>query len=633
MCGIVGIYNLNNQQIDKNILRKMLETLTHRGPDGEGVFIDKNLGIGNRRLAIIDLSKAGNQPMPNENNTLWIVYNGEIYNYIELRSELEKFGHRFKSNTDTEVILHSYEEWGTDCLKQFNGMWAFAIWDKKKQELFCARDRYGIKPFYYYFDGKVFTFASEIKTLLNHPFVKRQPNDKLIFDYLTFGNLDHTSETFFANIKQLEPGHYLTVSSKAKLDIKKYYQIYPNLTFGEYNEKKCQDYAEQFLFLLKDAVRLRLRSDVPVGSSLSGGIDSSTVVCLVNKLLQEEGIDQKIIGEHQKTFTSAFEDLRFDERQYVQLVVKLTGVEPHYVFPSGERLWQELDDLIWYQEEPFNSTSVYAQWNVMRLAKENKVKVLLDGQGGDELLAGYLPYFGSFLNQMFFGMNFLTYLKELQSVKKTALLSVNKAIFYQLKELFLLFPQELRFFLRRKIKKRFNLIKKGFTEKYKKHEISQIKSIPKLNLTKKLYQDTFKLSLRALLRYEDRNSMAFSIETRLPFLDHRLVEFVFSLPAIYKIHGGWSKFLLRMATKDILPDQIRWRRDKMGFVSPEKIWLRENKEKVKEIFTKENFMSVDYVDKNKLLDNFDKLLMEGDVGISDFWKFINLELWLRKFFK
>ena len=630
MCGIVGILNLNKESVDQNLLKKMVNTMSYRGPDDQGFYIKENIGLGHCRLSIIDLSKTGHQPMSNENTTIWIVYNGEIYNYLELGEELKRQGHTFKSKTDTEVILHSYEEWGSECLNKFNGMWAFAIWDEKKNQLFCSRDRFGIKPFYYYFDGKTFVFASEIKALILCPFIKKEPNEPLIYDYLALGLLNHTSETFFKNVKQLEPGHYLIIASNSRSVIKKYYQLPYNPELGKFEEKKCQEYAQDFLKLLKDSVRSKLRSDVPLGSCLSGGTDSSTVVCLINKLLQEAGIDKKIIGHQQKTFTSSFEDLRFDEIRYVQRIIEAAKAEPYYVFPTGEKLWQELSDLIWHQEEPFNSTSVYAQWNVMRLAKENGVKVLLDGQGGDELLAGYPRYIDSYFNQLLFKGKILTLLKEFRAAKKVGTQPLKKLFFHPLKEIALSLPQAARLYLRQKLNPELRFIKNSFLKKYKKREIERSKR-GKFNLQKRLWED-HQLNLRSLLRYEDKNSMAFSIEVRSPFLDYRLVEFTFSLPAIYKIHQGWSKYLLRVATKDLLPEEIRWRKDKMGFVTPEMIWLRENREKIRDVFKNKDFRSNVFVNQKLLLDNFDSFLNKKDLGISEIWKFINLELWLRKFF-
>ncbi len=290
MCGICGIYNRNTEKkINESTLKKMAKTISHRGPDDEGFYIGENIGLGHRRLSIIDFSKAGHQPMQNEDENLWIVYNGEIYNFLELRKELEKFGHRFKSNTDTEVILHAFEEWGIDCQNKFNGMWAFAIWDEKKKQLFCSRDRFGIKPFYYYIGNNVFAFASEIKALLCCPFIKKEPNDKAIYDYLTIGASSHNAETFFKSIKQLEPGHYL-ILDKNGLKIEKYYQLPFNSEFGTFEEKKSQAFAQKFIELLEDSVRLRHRSDTQVGSCLSGGLDSSTIVCLADRLIEKNEI-------------------------------------------------------------------------------------------------------------------------------------------------------------------------------------------------------------------------------------------------------------------------------------------------------------------------------------------------------
>lgn len=300
MSGITGIINLNQKSINQKDIKKMTDAIKHRGPDEEGYFIDNNLGLGHRRLAIIDLSKAGHQPMNNKDGSLWIVHNGEVYNYLELRKELENRGYKFKSSTDTEIILYAYQEWGEKCLEKFNGRWAFAIWDRKKKELFCSRDRIGIKPLYYFFDGKIFAFASEIKPLLKlkNP---REPNETLIYDFLRFGLLDHTNETFFKNIKKLPPGSWLKIKQNRRISIRKYWDFEVSNEIRN-NKKDSQRDAEEFLELLIDSVKLRLRSDVPIGSCFSGGPDSSAIVCIINNLLRKEKIP--VIGERQKTFSA-----------------------------------------------------------------------------------------------------------------------------------------------------------------------------------------------------------------------------------------------------------------------------------------------------------------------------------------
>ncbi|MCK5475605.1 MAG: asparagine synthase (glutamine-hydrolyzing) [Candidatus Pacebacteria bacterium] len=631
MCGITGIYNLNGNSVNRDTIKKMTDLIAHRGPDGEGFYVKKNIGFGHRRLAIIDLSETGHQPMHNEDGSIWITYNGEIYNYIELRKELRQKGHIFKSETDTEVIIHAYEQWGEKCLDKFNGMFAFAIWDEKKEQLFCARDRFGIKPFYYFFDGKRFVFASEIKAIISLPFFKKEPNEKLIYDYLTFGVLDHTDKTFFKNVNHLKSSHYL-ILGKNRFKIKRYYQLPLNTKLGKFKEEKCQEYSQRFLELFEDSVKLRLRSDVSVGSCLSGGLDSSSIVCIADKIFRGKEFDKNTIEKRQKTFSSCFEDERFDERKYIQEIVKNTKVQKNFVFPSGEKLWTEIDNLIWHQEEPFGSTSIYAQWNVMKAAKENNTKVLLDGQGGDELLAGYLPYFGPYLNQLLINGRFFRLFDEILKAKDNSQQSFKKLAFYPLKGMGMFLPHFFRLFLRKRMLQELNFINADFADLYKERENINVKKGNRINLQKMLWENGVNIGLKSLLRYEDKNSMAFSVETRLPFLDYRVVEYAFSLPACYKIHDGWTKYLLRVNSKNPIPEKIRWRRDKMGFVTPEIIWLRNNKSRIKEIFKSKDFRSNDYVDQKLILDKIDNFLYNKDVGVSELWRFINLELWLKRFF-
>ena len=326
MCGISGIYNLNNEPVSRSLLKDMTDVLLHRGPDDEGYILlnsgdgSSDIAFGHRRLSIIDLSSSGHQPMPNEDKSIWITYNGEVYNYIELREELEKAGHVFNSKTDTEVIIHAYEAWGEECLRRFNGMWAFAIWDFNKKRLFCARDRLGVKPFYYIYNKKQFAFASEIKSLLKTG-IEKKPNDAIIFDYLAFGLQDHTEDTFFEGVKQLKPAHYLFLENGV-LRKERYWNIEVNDEIGgkENDESRFYD-------LLRDSVRLRLRSDVPVGTCLSGGLDSSSIVCVMNKLIH----DKKM----QKTFSACSDNKKFDERRYIEDVIEETGAEKNYIFPGG----------------------------------------------------------------------------------------------------------------------------------------------------------------------------------------------------------------------------------------------------------------------------------------------------------
>lgn len=603
MCGITGIFSLDGAAIDTGLMERMTEVIKHRGPDDEGYLLVNtkertyelaggkdtpesiwasrypfspkhkigaiisptksfNLAFGHRRLSIIDLSPAGHQPMSNEDRTIWIVHNGEVYNYIELREELRGKGHKFKSNTDTEVIIHAYEEWGYDCLQRFNGMWAFAVWDGRKHELFCSRDRFGVKPFYYYWDGTNFAFASEIKSLLQLPFVHTSPNDRAIYQYLALARSEGKADTFFHNIKQLEPRHYVTVNENG-LQVRKYYSLNYITELGKFDQRALRGYGNEFLELFKDAVRIRLRSDMPVGSCLSGGIDSSAIVCAINEFLKNEGYGREVIGERQKTFSSCYKLSTYDERKFIKQVVKATDVDAHYIFPSGEMLWEEIDGLIWHQEEPFVSTSIYAQWNVMRLARENGVPVLLDGQGADEMLAGYHTYFNTYLAHLLYAGQLISFIREFDFLRR---ITKNPAYssFAFLLPFYNSLPPGIRVLLRDKVVKGcmlktqpISLMNVTFGPKH----VEEGQARAETNLQTALWRSETEYGLRELLRYEDKNSMAFSVETRTPFVDYRLVDFVFSLPACYKIHDGWTKYLLRVSTEGLIPgeDQVAQR--------------------------------------------------------------------------
>lgn len=377
MCGIVGV--IDTVPIKPSTIEVMLEIIKHRGPDDRGVFVDGKNALGNVRLSIIDLTPDGHMPMKSPCKDLWITYNGEVYNYIELREELEKKGHNFKSKSDTEVVLHAYEEWGEKCLERFNGMFAFIIYDGKR--FFCARDRFGIKPFYYYFDNELFIAASEIKAILSDDRVPRSPNDRLIFDYLLLGQTHHTEGTFFEGIRNLEPGHYMLVE-EGGLKIKKWWKLEPKHFEGDY-EKAIVDLKKLF----EDSVKLRLRSDVPVGTSLSGGIDSSAVISVMR--------DMASTNADMHGFSAIFEGFEKNEEKYQRIVVEKKQITWHTTSPRPADLASDLKDFIYHQEEPTRSSSPFAHWMVTKLAHQNGVKVLLDGQGGDEAFAGYSYFFAN----------------------------------------------------------------------------------------------------------------------------------------------------------------------------------------------------------------------------------------------
>jgi len=535
MCGIAGIYNLNKSPVNADDLKKMTDAIAHRGPDGEGHWICKkqNLGFGHRRLAIIDLSAAGHQPM-NYLNRYTITFNGEIYNYLELKESLISNGYQFQSNSDTEVILATYDFKKEKCLDDFDGMFAFAIWDNLEQKLFCARDRFGEKPFHYLKDQEKFIFASEIKQFWAIG-IQKKPYQKRVDEFLECNTVlsDEESErTFFENIFILPAAHYLTIDSTFHLSINKYWDI--DLSKPNFKLSK-EDAVIKFKALLTTSIQRRLRSDVPVGSSLSGGVDSSAIVAIVNK--------QNV--KSQNTFSARINGYQKDEGVFISSVVNyLKNINRQEIFVTKELLQSNLDAIIFHQDEPFQSTSIVAQFLVMKLAKQNNVTVLLDGQGADEFMAGYQPMYLEYLKSLFYH-NRTLYYKEVKAI----------TAFYDNTVPFT-FPHMNETFR----------MKLGY---YKLKLLKREMPLPKLHFKQLMKNYVLGSTLQQLLRYADRNSMASSIEVRLPFLSHKLVEFVFRLPEEYIINNGWTKWILRSAIDGLLPDSIVWRKNKIGFEMPD----------------------------------------------------------------
>ncbi len=674
MCGILGICHCDEQTIKPATIQSAIDSIRHRGPDDEGYLFantksgqhlcaggadtpkgawhvsspyaprdpieklsqqaDFNLVLASRRLAILDLSPAGHQPMCNEDQTLWIVHNGEIYNFRDLRKELLASGHRFTSETDTEVILNAYEEWGSECLRRFNGMWAFAIWDVHSGKLFCSRDRFGVKPFYYYFDGERFAFASEIKALLALPSIPGRPNDNAIHDFLIAGHSDHGRETFFASIQQLLGGEHLELDLRTKqLTIQRHWQLNSSVRVSLSENEATQ----QLRVLLEDAVRLRLISDVPVGTCLSGGLDSSAIVCLINRLLKAHYPDAASVGDLQKTFSARYQDLRHDEGRFIEAVTQAAAVDTHITYPTSERLRDDLETLIYAQDEPFGTTSIFAQWCVFKLAREAGVTVTLDGQGGDELLAGYHSYFPAYWAELFKALRWITLTRELYGYSRHHRALKDNLVMMGYHALT---PQTLRF-LPRPLKR----VLWGLAGKEPRHGVSEAfsrlhSSTPSSahgvaardGLNDLLYLTHAQTSLPALLRYEDRNSMAHSIESRVPFLDYRLVELIFGLPANYKIRNGTTKWIFREAMRGILPETVRTRPDKIGFSTPEDEWFRGPlRELIWDVLSSSRFQARPYFDGVQIKSLFERHCRK-EINISPFiWRWVNLELWLRRF--
>jgi asparagine synthase (glutamine-hydrolysing) len=592
MCGITGIINKKSNITDQVEVRRMNDLIAHRGPDGEGFYFKQNVGFGHRRLAIIDLSDDGLQPMHYQDK-LVITFNGEIYNYLELREELKNSGYEFHTQTDTEVILAGYLHWGEDCVNHFNGMWGFAIHDKTKDIVFCSRDRFGVKPFYYRNCESKFKFGSEIKTLLTE---NNQANQDLIIHYLLTGMHDHEDRTFFKEIVKLPPSHNLIYNLKTnQFEIKRFYDLQKNTSVTNYSEK------------LEDAIKLRLRSDVKVGTCLSGGLDSSTVAAIASKHYKAAG-GGKFNAIHAKSI-----EKDTDESEFAFLVAKESNLELHVTEPQPEDFKKIFDEVIYTQEEPFGSPSIYLQYFVMKKAAEQGCKVMLDGQGGDETLLGYERYYASFFATLLREKGLVKAISEvLNSRKNNAKMSFKNILKYILGT----FLINLRVrYLSSKVPLKPEFIPQTFSyfESVKAHSF---------DLFELQRTELFQTNLQSLLRYEDKNSMRNAIETRLPFLDYKAVECALNLPAEKKIFKGWTKFVLREICAQWLPHSIAWRKNKLGFNAPDKSWLSGMQTEALAEISKSHIL-------RKLLTttHFHELPINGNWTYT--WRLINVAAWER----
>lgn len=615
MCGIVGAYSRYKDKTNHKAVRDMMEAIGHRGPDGEGLYAEDHIVLGQKRLAIIDLSAKGKQPMIVDNGNYSITFNGEIYNYKELRKELEEYGYSFQSDTDTEVILHAYRKWGNDCLQKFNGMWSFALWDRSKKELFCARDRFAVKPFHYWYDGNNFVFCSEIKGLLRHPHINPQQNEQAIYDFIIYGRVNHTHETFFKDIYQLPGAHYCVVSERG-------FEKYRYWDISEDNQfcGNAEEAANEFYRIFEDAVKLRFRSDVEVASCLSGGLDSSSIVCVADKLIKNGQLEN---GHKLNTFSLAFDYEKFDERKWIDIVRVETDINSHFTIPKEEEFLENLNHLLYTQEEPFGSTSMFGQYMVMKLIHENGIKVTLDGQGSDEIFGGYLGYADAYFADFIRTNNERELHEQVEIYCKKHNLTSSIAI-ARAKKL----AETGK--MGRHIEANSKYLRTDFAGRFY-NEMELPKKFDSI-LQNQLYYDLLVTSIPALLRYADRNAMAFSIESRFPFLDYRLVEFGFSLPADMKLKDSVTKVILRKAMHGVIPNKIEERQDKMGFVTPEAVWFREG--------LKNTFEQIIYSDSIATRNIFDIEAVRGEWEAYKagnrtdsflIWRIVCIEMWMRMF--
>jgi asparagine synthase (glutamine-hydrolysing) len=627
MCGICGICYLDKERrVEKEFVTGMARTLRHRGPDGEGYYVDGNVGLGHKRLSIIDLSPVGSQPMCNEDQRLWIVCNGEIYNYLELRQQLGAGGHRFRSHSDTEVILHLYEDEGFECVRWLNGMFAFAIWDARERTLFAARDRFGIKPFYFALTDECFVFASEIKALLYTGLIQPELNPNGLADYLTF-QLCLQEKTLFREIYKLLPGHTLLLKPDGTLGLKKYW----DLDFTIDTDHTENYFEHQLLRLLEDSIRLQLRADVPIGAHLSGGLDSSTITCMASSLM----------GVPVKTFSGGFKDApQYDETSYARIVANRAGTEHHEVFPTPEDFVEALPQLIYYMDEPAAGPGLFPQYCVSRLASEH-VKVVLGGQGGDETFGGYSRYLIAYLEQCLKGgiegtqeeakyvvtfESILPNLRQLQGYEPLVRYFFSGGLFE---------PEDRRYFsLIDRSNSTHGLINNEVLPDQSEYDPYQayheiFYSAKCKSLINKMTCFDIKTLLPALLHVEDRTSMAVSLESRVPLLDHRIVELVASMPPMVKYKGGRSKHIFRKVVRHIGPPEIYNRSDKMGFPFPLYEWYREGPvgEFVRDTLLGDRARVRGFVRTEEVQGLLDKERPYGR-GI---WGLLCLELWMQTF--
>lgn len=570
MCGIAACV-FRKSEIDKKKFEAMTDVISYRGPDDRGFYYDNGLAMGHRRLSIIDLSKDGHQPFEMVDGYV-IIFNGEIYNYIELREDLEKSGYKFVTKTDTEVIVQSYIKWGTECVSHFNGMWAFVIYDKKKRVLFCSRDRFGVKPFYYTEQEGLFLIASEIKQFFE--VLERNPYADLdrLTRYIVRGDVSEPPYTMFKDVYQLEPGTNLTYDIESHSFSKfRYYSLDEKMDNSlPYNEA-CDLFRDTFI----KSVSLRLRSDVQVGYFLSGGLDSSSIVCTADKLRRGSLQNDKRYEQH--TITSCYEDKRYDEQEFVNAVVEVTDVKVHKVYPDTNNIWKDVDEILWHMDEPVFGASGVSQWSVCGEAAKQGLTVVLDGQGSDEQLAGY----SDFYTVLYIDLLRKGKIRELKneivayiSAKedKTNGLSLMSIITSAIKDW--LTPELLDRYVKR-MHYRY-IAGLPFDKKTLRNVYRNIDVYPRRD-PEKFIQKYMTDELIGILHNLDRKTMAFSLEARNPFLDYRLVEAVSKMPLEFKIRNGWTKAVLRDGMNGIIPEKVQWRKSKLAFVAPVEKWINENR--------------------------------------------------------
>lgn len=640
MCGICGWFNKRNN-IDIGIVLGMNQIAKHRGPDDEGYALisdyriehfsgDDSIGLpyehisahrhkdvflafGHRRLSIIDVSSAGHQPMQTDDGKLCITFNGEIYNYIEVRAELELLGHSFHSASDTEVLLTAYREWGEECVYHLNGMWGFAIWDAEKRKIFCSRDRLGAKPFHYFIDDDNFVFGSEMKQLTQNTVIPRVMNDEILTTFMLWSISDYSEETLIKDIKVLRGGYNLSYllpqneTETAHVKIYCYWDI-------DTECKKSQDAIKKTFDFHKDAVKIRLRSDVPIGIMLSGGLDSSALVSEITSFMKGQGIEAKDIN----TYTSCYENFKAgDERMFAEQVNKYCGTKENLVFPDETDTLNAFKDMVWHMEGLVGFGSMGGYLTLREVAKHGN-KVIINGQDADETMFGYERYYTWYLRDVLKENGFVSYIREMKLAVKNSRLRYKDILGYNIyfgnaKIRKIRCRNRMKPYITKRVLRQFD-----FNTQVEKYLIFD-------NLKKMQYNEIRGTQLTHILRMDDRSYMAFSMESRVPFIDYRFIESAIQIPERSKIRNGYTKYLMRKFIEKKLPNDVVWRKNKMGWPSPRERWIKRlDKDAVEKLF--DNPRSCQYFNIPKI----EKLWKKNPNDFA-FEKFLSVELFMRLF--
>lgn len=665
MCGIAGIINGDVKSCTAGDLVAMTNIISYRGPDDEGYcLIDNNnkafifggdetpevvykadivytpksstipevqnlkICFGHRRLSIIDLSPYGHMPMCDKTKRFWIIFNGEIYNYQVIRQELKSLGHSFISHSDTEVILAAYLQWGTDCLNRFNGMWSFAIYDTQSREIFLARDRFGIKPLYYWIaNNGNFCFASEIKQFTVLPNWKAVINKQRAYDYLVYSVMDHTDETMFKGVFQIPAGHFCKFSTdkifpdkQGRLTIEKWYNPVYSAYRGSFEEA-----AVEFKTHFKNSIKEHLNADVPLGSSLSGGLDSSAIVCEINEILKEEG-KQNL----QEIFSYIHSNVYMSEQKWIDEVIAKTNLNAHYIRTDGDNSFDHATEIIWNNDEPTQSQAHVASWQIFKAAKDSHLKVLMSGHGADEYTSGYGAFMKFRWAQLFKNLQFGKLNNEIANTNPNGIFRFFNS-YIGLSYYFL--PQSIRRYFGRntksqkKIQSLFSLQKLGALQE---HPFDRIPYKP-TSIFNIASSQLLHFPLQQYLHFDDRHSMAHSVESRVPFLDHRLVEFTTQLPADYLDGMGESKKIIKYGLNDILPEKIRNRTDKIGFIIAEEHWVKQTHTAEYRLLIEKAIKISGGIIKQEALAYFDDICSGKLPFDKTYWRMIAFGIWVDKF--